>query len=135
MNSHQLYHPVFAYRRHEPQILKNELLKRLHEENTRFFLSETEGESSGMLIASFREISEGLQYHRKGYIAETVVKEKYRGSGIGHALFEAAKSWLVSLGADHIELQVSVQNPDAFRFWSSLGFTPSTQHMVKIVET
>ncbi|WP_018478493.1 GNAT family N-acetyltransferase [Pontibacter roseus] len=130
LDHHQHLHPVFRYRPGSEQVLKSELLTRLKEKNTKVFVYQLQDEWVGMIFASLRNASAGFLLANKGYIAETVIKEEHRGSGIGKELFEAASKWLLDKGADHIELQVAVNNPQAIGFWESLGFTPSTQHMV-----
>jgi ribosomal protein S18 acetylase RimI-like enzyme len=133
LDYHQSHHPVFRYKPTSEQALKKELLTRLKDKDTRIFSYIAEDEWQGMIVASLKQSAPGFKLSRKGYIAETVVRSSYRGSGIGKELFEAAKNWLTDNGADHIELQVSVKNAAATRFWQSQGFIPSTQHMVLVV--
>lgn len=130
LDFHQPYHPVFRYKPTSEKELKKELLTRLKDKDTRFFGYVIDEEWRGMIVASLKQSAPGFKLSRKGYIAETVVKDIYRGTGIGNELFETAKKWLTDNGADHIELQVSVKNAAAIRFWQSQGFTTSTQHMV-----
>jgi ribosomal protein S18 acetylase RimI-like enzyme len=130
LDHHQGHHEVFRYKPGSEKALKAELLTRIKDKGTRVFVYQQEDEWVGMLITSLRLGSAGFRLSSKGYIAETIVKETYRGSGVGKELFEAAHKWLTDQGVDHIELQVSVQNPQGIRFWESLGFTASTQHMV-----
>lgn len=130
LDYHQGHHPVFRYKPGSDSVLKTELLIRLKDKNTKVFVYQKDDEWIGMIIASLKNASAGFRYANKGYIAETVIKEEHRGTGAGKELFEAAKKWLSDKGADHIELQVSVNNLPGLSFWESLGFTPSTQHMV-----
>ncbi len=131
LDFHQGHHPVFKYKQGSERSLKEELNSRLKDKDTRVFAYVTEQEEwLGMTIATYKKAVEGFKLSRKGYIGETVVKEKYRGSGVGKELFEAAKKWLQDKGADHLELQVSVKNAAGLKFWESQGFTPSTYHMV-----
>ncbi|WP_299707418.1 GNAT family N-acetyltransferase [uncultured Pontibacter sp.] len=131
LDQHQGHHAVFRYKPGSEQTLKTELLHRVKDKSTRVFVYQEEEVWAGMLVASLRPGSAGFKLSNKGYIGETIVREEYRGRGIGKELFEAAHKWLSDQGADHLELQVSVQNPRGVRFWESLGFTPSTQHMVR----
>lgn len=130
LDFHQPYHPVFRYKPTSEQVLKQELLNRLKDKDTRIFAYVREDAWQGMIITNLKKAAPGFKLEKKGYIAETIVKEQFRGTGIGNELFEAARKWLTDKGADHIELQVSVQNKAAIRFWETKGFTPSTQHMV-----
>ncbi|WP_242917503.1 GNAT family N-acetyltransferase [Pontibacter liquoris] len=130
LDYHQPLHRVFAYYPEQEQALKAELLYRMKDKDTRIFGFVQDDEWQGLLIASMRKATPGLKLAHKGYVAETVVKEKYRGSGVGKVLFEAAKKWLIDHGADHLELQVAINNPTGVRFWEAQGFKVSTQHMV-----
>ena len=130
LDYHQGHHPVFRYKPGSEQVLKAELLARLKDKNTKVFVYQLQDEWVGMIIASLKSGVPGFKLSNKGYIAETVIREEHRGGGIGRELFEAARKWLLDKGADHIELQVSLNNPSGIRFWESLGFTASTQHMI-----
>ncbi|MFD2245771.1 GNAT family N-acetyltransferase [Pontibacter ruber] len=130
MRYHQSHHVMFAINPRKVELQKDELLSRIRGKRSRILVFEQDGELVGMINVSMRDASEVFKLHRKGYIAETVVQDKYRGSGIGEELFGAAKKWLLDMGADHIEAQVSVQNPGAQRFWQAQGFSPSTQHII-----
>ena len=130
MQLHQSHHAVFKIKPNAEQQLREELLNRLKERDTKVFLYEKEGEPIGMIITSVRRSAAGFKLSTKGYIAETIVSKNYRGTGAGKELVEAAKKWLSDKGADHIELQVSVKNPAAVKFWEAQGFSVSTQHMV-----
>ncbi|GAB3536525.1 hypothetical protein GCM10027443_27050 [Pontibacter brevis] len=130
LDFHQPHHPIFRYKPNQEDVLKKELQTRLKDKNTRFFGYVQDDEWRGLIVATLKQAALGFRLSNKGYIAETVVKGQYRSTGIGNELVEAAKKWLTDNGADHIELQVSVKNKAAIRFWEGQGFTPSTQHMV-----
>ncbi|QCR21092.1 GNAT family N-acetyltransferase [Pontibacter sp. SGAir0037] len=127
---HQGYHPVFKVKPNSQQVLKDELLYRMRDKDTRFFAYTDGSEWLGMMVVSLKKASEGFKLSRKGYIGETIVKKEARSKGIGKELFEAARNWLSDRGADHIELQVSVKNNRGLSFWQDLGFTPTTYHMI-----
>lgn len=130
LDFHQPHHAIFKYKPNSGEVLRKELLLRLKDKDTRFFAYVRDEEWCGMIVANLKQMAPGFRFSRKGYIAETVVQARHRGAGIGNQLFEAARNWLIDKGADHIELQVSVKNVAAIRFWQGQGFTPSTQHMV-----
>ena len=130
MDYHRSHHPVFQYNPASATILKAELVSRLKDKDSRFFIYQREQEWVGMLVANFRRTSEAYALKARGYIAETIIREQHRNSGAGKALFDAACKWLLDKGADHIELQVSVKNKNGIKFWESRGFRPSTQHMI-----
>ncbi|WP_022822642.1 GNAT family N-acetyltransferase [Hymenobacter norwichensis] len=129
MEMHQAYHPVFGFHRTAKVELKRLLRDRLYESYTRLFVAEKPDGLAALLVATYQVGSKGMRLHRRGYIAETFVEETHRRQGVGGALFHAAKTWLTSRGADHLELQVAVANPAAAQFWAAQGFTITTQHM------
>ena len=127
---HQPHHAVFKVKPNSQKQLKEEFLSRIKERETKVFVYEVGQEPIGMIVVSVRQSAAGFKLAKKGYIAETIVKKAHRGTGAGKELVEAAKKWLADKGADHIELQVSLKNPAAAKFWQEQGFTVSTQHMV-----
>lgn len=130
LDFHQSHHPIFRYKPNSEQELRKELLLRLKDKDTKVFGYVQQDEWQGTVIANLKQAAPGFKFSMKGYIAETIIKEKFRGKGIGNELVEAAKNWLIDKGADHIELQVSVKNKAAIGFWEKQGFTPTTQHMM-----
>jgi ribosomal protein S18 acetylase RimI-like enzyme len=134
MRLHHSHSPAFRCRPNQDTVLKAELKTRLRDKDTQVFVYERDEEWVGMVIASLRKSPAGFELASKGYIAETVIKPEYRNNGIGEALFEAARKWLQDRGADHIELQVSVKNTKAIKFWEKQGFSAYTQHMVLVLD-
>jgi len=130
MQLHQSHHAVFKVKPNSSQQLKAGLLSRLKEKDTKVFVYEVNQEPVGMIVVSIRRSADGFKLATKGLIAETIVKQSYRGGGVGQELLDAARKWLTDKGADHIELQVSINNTGAARFWQKQGFSISTQHMV-----
>lgn len=130
LDFHQPHHPIFRFKPGSEQVFKRELLRRLKDKDTRIFGYVQHDEWQGMVIANLKQASPGFKFANKGYIAETIIKENFRGKGIGNELVEAAKKWLTDNGADHIELQVSIKNKAALGFWEKQGFMPTTLHMM-----
>ena len=130
MEQHYAYPPVFGYHRTARVELKRLLRDRLYEVYTRIFVAERVQGLAGLLVATHQVGSRGMHFYRRGYIAETIVEAAYRRQGVGRALFTAAKTWLTTQGADHLELQVAVANPAAQQFWVAQGFAVTTQHMM-----
>ena len=133
MQHHQGHHKVFKCKPGYEQQLKAELLSRIKAKDTQTFVYEKDSNWVGMIICYLKRGVTGFELNKKGYIAETVIKAAYRNQGIGKELFEAARNWLQDQDADHIELQVSVKNPGAIKFWEDNGFTPATQHMILVL--
>lgn len=130
LDFHKGHHAAFKVKPDSEQVLKEELLYRMRDKDTKFFTYTIGPEWCGLIVASYKRSAPGFKLANKGYIGETVVSQQYRSTGIGSELFETAKKWLSDRGADHIELQVSVKNAAGISFWQSKGFTPSTYHMI-----
>ncbi|UOG73772.1 GNAT family N-acetyltransferase [Hymenobacter tibetensis] len=130
MEMHQAYHPIFGFHRAAKGELKRLLRDRLYESYTRIFVAEKPGGLAGLLVATYQIGSRGMHFHRRGYLAETIVEAAHRRQGVGRALFNSAKAWLTVQGADHLELQVALANPAAQQFWAAQGFATTTQHMI-----
>ncbi|QNH63335.1 GNAT family N-acetyltransferase [Hymenobacter sediminicola] len=132
MDQHQAYHPVFGYHPEAEFKLKRMLRERLTEPYTRIFVADAGPDGLvGLLLATYQVGTSAMHFFRRGYIAETIVEMPYRRRGLGRALFGAAKAWLLAEGADHLELQVALQNPAALHFWQAQGFGITTHHLVR----
>ena len=128
---HKDHHFIFNISDHPKDSVITNLKARLTQPDTKIFVCTADDSVAGMMVTSFSTGSEAFLLHKKGYIAETIISEKYRGLGIGNLLFKKAENWLIQQGADHLELQVSAKNHTALDFWSTQGFTVSTNHMIK----
>ncbi|MEN7548312.1 GNAT family N-acetyltransferase [Rapidithrix thailandica] len=127
---HNGQHYIFEIDLQATDAIRASLTDRLKQKNERCFLAEKGAEILGIIFVSITEDGTFRKFHQRGYIAETFVKDEYRSDGVGRLLYNHAKNWLLEKGADHIELQVSVKNRDAIRFWEDQGFTAATEHMI-----
>ncbi len=133
MTEHQEHHFVFHLTPSYQDIIRNNLLNRLADPHIWIWLAEIDGQVAGMLISRLQTALSAYVYNKRGYIAETVVKAKFRSQGVGKALAMRAAQNLKEQGADHIELQVSTQNPKALIFWKKIGYEVTTYHLVKAI--
>jgi ribosomal protein S18 acetylase RimI-like enzyme len=131
MNYHAEHHMVFRAKEDAEKLIEEDLKSRIEGPDFRFFIYEIEDRIVGYIATSYRITQKAMIYNKRGYIADTVVDQKFRGKGIGNSLFEKAQQWFEEQGADHIELQVSLKNEGAMNFWENQGFSGSTQHMIK----
>ena len=67
------------------------------------------------------------------YIDDLCVDSKKRRQGIGKALYEAALSLAKSMNCYNLTLNVWSCNPDAIRFYESLGLTAQKINMEHII--
>ena len=63
------------------------------------------------------------------YIMDIIVTESHRGKGFGTNLMKSAKNWAKEHDCIFINLDVLVNNPDAIKLYSKLGFIPKAQEM------
>lgn len=57
-----------------------------------------------------------------GMVCDVLVKEEYRGAGVGGALLQTAIDWLRSKGVKDIYLESGKNNHAAHRFFENRGF-------------
>ncbi len=134
MNYHADHHLVFRAKDNAKELVQEDLKKRIEQPGCIFFLLFIEELLAGFISCSFRVTQQVMIYNKRGYVAETVVSQQFRGQGVGQSLFERAQQWFEDEGADHIELQVSLKNNGAMNFWERQGFEGSTRHMVKYLK-
>lgn len=84
-----------------------------------FFKAEINGEAIAFVACDSNW--HGL-YENVGEIHEIVVKEEYKGKGIGKKLMEVAEEYLKSKGHKIIELWVGEENHVARKFYEKLGY-------------
>ena len=58
----------------------------------------------------------------EGKVVSIGVHPDWRGKGVAKELMKVADKWFTDLGVTVVGLEVSVQNPEAIRLYSSLGF-------------
>ncbi|MHB8928432.1 MAG: GNAT family N-acetyltransferase [Bacillota bacterium] len=91
-----------------------------HHDTYANLLAESDGRAVGFLSAVFYE----TPFHDKGtcLINELIVAENQRGTGIGRALVEAARTEAKRRGMDEIEVGTEKSNTAAQRFYKRMGF-------------
>ena len=134
MNVHKDHHLAFVAKENGSELVAEEIKNRIETPNCCFFLAIVEDQVAGFISCSVRKAQKVMIYNKRGYVAETVVGQEFRGNGIGEKLFKRAEDWFKEEGADHIELQVSLKNDGAFNFWENQGFSSTTRHMVKFLK-
>ena len=95
----------------------------LNEDDTNFYVHETNGFVDGILAVEIKEKGVTLPFLRKQrvyYIHSLGVDEEFRGKGIGKELMNFAFSRAKELKCDSVELNVWSFNSDAIDFYESL---------------
>ena len=132
------YHDQFAHSMElvdAPEVhIKDNLSSRMNLPSTKIWLYELDGNPVAMLICMYSDGYKAMKLQKRGYVAETVVDDNYRGKGIGADLYAHAEKWLKEQGADHIELQVGYDNRRSVDFWEEMGFSKTTFHMIKKIK-
>lgn len=83
-----------------------------------------------MALLTFRQPKNPILKPRLyAFLEELSVGERFRGQGIGTALFAAAKEQALKRGAASLELQVWSFNEAAIRFYGKMGMKVKTFQM------
>jgi diamine N-acetyltransferase len=80
-------------------------------------VDESTGRSIGYVISS-------VNSEKTGEVESIYVKTAYRRMGIGEDLMKSALKWMDQKGADSKQVEVSVGNESAWRFYKRFGFLP-----------
>ncbi len=85
-----------------------------------FFVAEIDDKAVGFIACDANW--EGFFNEKIGEIHEIVVREEYKGRGIGKELMKKAEAYLKSKGHNIIELWVGEENYIAIKFYRKLGY-------------
>lgn len=102
-----------------------EMLKKCKEHRGRVLVAEVDGIIAGYVTILARmnsgDIDDGdIEY---SLIHDLVVRDRYRGKGLGRKLIEAAESFAKTNDARWLRLSVLARNRSARALYSSLGFS------------
>jgi GNAT superfamily N-acetyltransferase len=73
------------------------------------------------------DLLEGFPKKAEWYVGLLLLSPEERNRGLGRAVWDAMEAWIRSQGGHLIRLIVQEQNPDAGRFWTSVGFSANGQ--------
>jgi GNAT superfamily N-acetyltransferase len=59
------------------------------------------------------------------WIEDMVLRDEFRGQGLGKELLDAAANWAMSKGAKRIQLVADADNVPALGFYKHLGWQPT----------
>jgi GNAT superfamily N-acetyltransferase len=111
----------------------DELLQRLSKRDGRIVLAEADG----MTIAAMGfSIDEDAAYvaddvRRHGTVTDLVVREEWRGRGVGTRLLEEAERLAREAGCSRLTIAALVANEAAERAYRGFGFVPYVTYLVK----
>ncbi len=114
-------------------ITKDWLRNIIDDEIWSFLVFEYEGKLAGAVIYKIMESPEDviLKKRRYGYIEEMIVKEDFRGKGVGKRMLEVVEFDLKARGITEIELDVWEKNENAQGFYRKNGFLDIRRKMCK----
>lgn len=64
-------------------------------------------------------------------LEDVIVKEAFRGQGLGHRLIEHIFDWAVAEGMPRVTLLADRDNAPALAFYERLGFAPSAMRVLR----
>ena len=94
------------------------------DKNSKIFVAESEGKLLGLAeVIKKKNAPYPLKIDREWIVLDTIiVKEEYRGMGIGNMLFDTILDWTKEKGINRIEVNVYEFNKSAISFYKGLGF-------------
>lgn len=138
-----LYQQLFCdMARLQPQYLRpanqsRGFLERIIESSGSDILLAEEGtEAVGFLLLQAQETPPYACFlpHQYAYVMDLVVKEEYRGQGIGTALLDYAEYWARNRNLDYLELNVLSQNDGAARLYEQKGYRECLRTMRRNIQ-
>jgi GNAT superfamily N-acetyltransferase len=112
-----------------------ELLQRLSKRNGRIVLAEAEDGPVALMGFSLDEdaayVTDDVRRH--GTVTDLVVREEWRGRGVGRLLLEEAERLTREAGHRRLVIGVLVGNEKAERSYRAFGFDPYVSILVKEV--
>ena len=119
-----------VYMEFDPEQFRKEISDTLYRPDSILLVAEEEGELAGMALLTLRQPPNPILKPRLyAFLEELSVGERFRGQGIGTALFAAAKEQALRRGAVSLELQVWSFNEAALRFYEKMGMKEKTFRM------
>lgn len=104
---------------------------KIADENFRVIVAVDQGDLVGHLVATLKEYPPVFTIKSYGFVQEIAVNEKYQRRGVATDLYDAAEEWLLSRGVSRIQINVDSENLASRSFWSSAGFEPHTETLIK----
>ena len=87
-------------------------------------VAEVDGNIVGYLAGGMIEPYSYRTVKKESELENTLVKEEFRGEGIGEELFKEFIKWSKEQGAEKIKVSASANNIGAIKFYQRVGFVP-----------
>lgn len=121
-NLHAQAHPE-TFNEHTPGFTEEHICALIEGEHTAVYVAEEDGHVVGYALLNVHLLVY-LDIFKPQTIAEIsdiAVSDVMQGKGVGYLLFEAAKTWAKTRGAQRLELNVWEFNKDAQAFYERQG--------------
>lgn len=104
------------------KVYARRLVSRLSDSQTRVIVAEEDGELIGYALAVIIDvIPDMFVQENSGFLADIYVDDAFRRKGVGRALVDTIKSWLLENSIHTFEWYVAEHNTVGKRFWESVG--------------
>jgi ribosomal protein S18 acetylase RimI-like enzyme len=101
-------------------VMRGWIEENLTSERSAVFVAESGGALQGYCLGMILENPPVLPHQFYGYVSEISVRPKRKG--VGRGLLEAIHGWFRSHRLPYVEVNVSVRNDVARRFWRKNGY-------------
>jgi GNAT superfamily N-acetyltransferase len=145
--THLLDEVVFLHHHEDPTqfrepgaIAHNQYLEeRIQDPDAAIFIAEVKSVLAGIAVAVIRDAPPFLNPDRFVLLENLVVTAKFRRTGVGRKLVDAAGLWARARDIEELDLNVYEFNYSAIRFYEVLGFQTVSRRMKRalppLVET
>ena len=104
------------------KVYARRLVSRLSDTQTRVIVAEDDGVLVGYALAVIIDvIPDMFVQENSGFLADIYVDDAFRRKGVGRALVDAVKVWLLENSIRTFEWYVAEHNTVGKRFWESVG--------------
>jgi ribosomal protein S18 acetylase RimI-like enzyme len=100
-------------------------------ESSYVLVAESDDQVIGYCLATISKYPPVYNLVEYGQIMDLAITNKYRRSGIGKALVNAAQCWFSAHNVNRLEARVAVSNEISTAFWRKMGFMPYIETLCK----
>jgi diamine N-acetyltransferase len=105
------------------------LEERFQDPDAAVFIAEDQGTLAGIAVTVIREAPPFLNPNRFVLLENLAVTTKFRRTGVGRKLVEAAVLWTRARDMQELDLNVYEFNHSAIRFYEAIGFRTVSRRM------
>jgi GNAT superfamily N-acetyltransferase len=134
-NLHEKAHPE-TFNKDTPGFTEEHIRHLIEGEHTAVYVAEEDNTILGYALLNVHPLSyfDIFKPQTIAEISDIAVTDTMRGKGVGYLLFEAAKPWAESKGAQRLELNVWEFNKDARAFYERQGMQTLHRTMTLPIE-